>query len=112
MAISVAEVKALSVGDVFYECEMGMNIEARVTEAPKISGDFEGRNQWSWKAENTQSGDVISYLLTDGLSHYGPYIYREPQYARVVSGEMVFPLVGAPSPSPAVVSVTAEAGNV
>lgn len=90
------EVPHLSVGDVFYECEMFMNIEARVTEAPVSAGEVDGLKQWRWKAENTQTGEVIDYLLTERLSHYGPRLYREPQYATIIDGKPVFKLVGAP----------------
>lgn len=84
----------IKVGDIFYECEAGMNIEAKVTVAPIVSNEFEGRKQWSWKAENTQNGDTIDYLITEGLEHYGPRLYRQPQYCRVSNGEISFPLLG------------------
>lgn len=95
MTLSVEEIQKLAVGDVFYECEMFMNVEARVTEAPTSStSEPGGHTQWRWKAENTQNGEEINYLLTERMSHYGPYIYREPQYARIVDGQPVFPLLG------------------
>lgn len=88
------------IGDVFYECEMGMNIEARFTSKPvsHVEQMHDGpRTQWTWTAENTQNGQVINYLLTEGLSHYGPRLYTQPEYVRVGrDGEWSFPLVGAP----------------
>lgn len=85
----------LNVGDVFYECEMGVNIEARVTTKPEVVSKYEDRlDQWAWKAENTQTGEVIDYLLTDDLSHYGPRLYDQPQYGYVRDGEWRTPLVG------------------
>jgi len=90
------EIQHLSVGDVIYECEMFMNVEARVTEVPTCVVGQDGRKQWRWKAENTQNGSLIDYLLTEGLSHYGPRLYRNPQYAKIVEGKPVFKLVGAP----------------
>jgi hypothetical protein len=95
--ISDKDIPSLKVGDVIYECEAGMNIEARVTEAPTETGYVDGRKQWQWKAVNTQCGEEINYLLTEGLSHYGPRLYRNPQYCRFSEGEMTFPLFGAPS---------------
>lgn len=89
------EIMSLSVGDVFYECEGGMNLESRVTEAPVETKGYEGRKKWTWKAVNTQNGGEINYLLTEGLSHYGPRLYRQPQYCRFINGEMDFPLLGA-----------------
>ncbi len=86
----------LKVGDVFYECEGGFNVEARVIEAPSQLPDaYDGRTQWQWKAVNTQTGVEIEYRLTEGLEHYGPRIYSAPQYARFDNGEMTFPLYGA-----------------
>lgn len=94
-SIPDSEIKNLAVGEVFYECEMFMNVEARVTEAPTPAGEMEGRQQWRWKAVNTQNGKEIDYLLTEGFSHYGPRLYRKPQYVRFVNGEISVPLVGA-----------------
>lgn len=85
------------VGDVFYECQSGANIEARVVEAPKMTRTDDGKTQWSWVAENTQNGERIDYLLTEGMTHYGPRLYRSPQYVRFRDGELIFPLVGAPA---------------
>lgn len=90
-----SEIQNLKVGDVFYECEMGRNIEARVTEAPVEGKGIEGRTTWSWKAVNTQNGKEIDYLITEGYSHYGPRLYTDPEYVCFVNGEVVAPLVGA-----------------
>jgi hypothetical protein len=88
------EIPHFKIGDVFYECEAGINIEARVTEPPVEGAGFEGKRQWRWKAVNTQNGQEIDYLITEGLSHYGPRLYRSPQYCGYVGGEIVFPLLG------------------
>lgn len=92
------DIVSLNIGDLIYECEAWFgNLEARVTSKPvetEIEIDGRTRKQWSWSAENTQTGDPINYLITDGLSHYGPHIYRAPQYCRMVDGEMTFPLFG------------------
>lgn len=82
------------VGDIFYECQYGANLEARVTEAPTLKTLEDGRRQWSWTAENTQNGEKIEYLVTEGLEHYGPRIYEEPQYFRFRDEELFYPLVG------------------
>lgn len=97
MSIRDEEIMSLKVGDIIYECEAGMNLEARVTEAPVESEGHEGRKQWAWKAVNTQDGTPINYLLTGGLSHYGPRLYRQPQYARFGNGGLTFPLLGQPA---------------
>lgn len=97
MTIRDDEVKDLKVGDIIYECEYGTNIEVRVLSTPgrsQATEHLDYRTQWSWKAENTQTGEVIDYLLTEGLSHYGPRLYRQPQYARVVDGAWSYPRLG------------------
>lgn len=92
------EIPNLKVGDVIYECEYATNIEVRLLTAPVEAGkSYEGRRQWQWKAENTQNGQVIDYLLTEGLSHYGPRLYRQPEYVRFLgSGRISIPLIGGP----------------
>lgn len=95
MSIPDSEIHSLKIGDVIYECERGKNIEIRILSAPVEDVESENRRAWEWTAENTQNGQVIAYRLTEGLSHYGPRLYREPQYAHFKSGEMSFPLVGA-----------------
>ena len=92
--INAEKIASFSIGDVFYECEAGFNIEARVTSVP-VETDFDGKRQFSWAAENTQTGENIDYLWTDGLSHYGPRLYPHPQYTRVAAGKIEYPLVGA-----------------
>lgn len=90
------EVPALAMGDVFYECEAGFNIEARVLTAPvEDEKKVDGLRSWTWEAENTQDGSKINYRLTERLSHYGPRLYRSPQYATFKDGELSFKLVGA-----------------
>lgn len=97
MSILDRDIPSLKVGEVIYECEAGMNTEARVTKAPTEVDGVDGRKQWRWDAVNTQNGEAISYLLTEGLSHYGPRLYRAPQYCCVSNGEISFPLLGAPT---------------
>jgi hypothetical protein len=94
----IDKLAAMKLGHIFYECEMGMNIRARGTATPVVTNDgYEGRRVLRWEAENTESGERIDYMMTEGLDHYGPRIYDQPQYARVKDGELIFPLVGAPS---------------
>ncbi len=96
MSIQDREIPELKIGDVIYECEMGMNAEVRITSEPVDSFNEQlGKRQWRWTAENTQTGAKVEYLSTEGFRHYGPHLYRRPQYSRMVDGQMTFPLVGA-----------------
>lgn len=107
-SIRDAEVKDLKIGDLIYECEYGMNIEVRVASVPvgAESSDALGkRQQWAWIGENTQTGQRIEYLLTEGLSHYGPRLYRQPQYFRInKDGSVTVPLLGGHDRAPEQVS--------
>lgn len=93
--IKDSEIQGMKVGFVFYECQMGFNIEAEVTVPPIEVEGFDNRKAWEWKAKNTQSGEIIDYRLTEGMSHYGPRLYTKPQYVHMKDGEFLFELVGA-----------------
>lgn len=87
--------QTLKPGDVIFECEMGMNIKARVLNTPLLDAEgYEGKRRLTWAAENTEDGSPISYMVTEGLMHYGPHLYREPQYGRLVDGVWTTKLVG------------------
>lgn len=95
MGLRFEDVKALKIGDVVYECEGGNNLRARVeTEVVEGKG-YEDRRTLSFKAVNTENNASIDYLLTEGLTHYGPRLYDQPQYGYFKDGEFVMPLVGA-----------------
>lgn len=66
----------LNIGDVFYECEAGMNLKMTVVEEV-----IHESGQWRWIAEDID-GTRFDYLITDGYEHYGQKIYSEPQYMR------------------------------
>ncbi len=86
----------LQVGDVYYECESGFNIEATVitpvsTEITKdciIEGD-KPRKQWRWTSKD-DSGREFNCLVTEGLEHYCGKLYSRPQYISRVDGVMGF----------------------
>ena len=85
----------LNVGDIFYECQSGMNIEAKVVTQPTSENiDISGKEriQWKWLAVNTTTKEEIDYCLTEGLEHYGPRLYSEPQYVYVKDGNFEFKL--------------------
>lgn len=98
MSIRDEEIADFEIGDIIYECEGGTNIEIRILSKPTFEiwdDDGKPRRQWSWEAENTQNGEKIGYLLTEGLSHYGPRLYHQPQYISIgKDGEWVMKLLG------------------
>lgn len=73
-----------NVGSVFWECNHYMgSVKFTVSHKP-ISQQFKigdrTYTQWIWKAVNEQGGEH-DFVLTDGLEHYGPSLYREPVYS-------------------------------
>lgn len=76
--------KDMNVGDMFYECDLGYNFEMVVAEKPiKIE------NKWEWTATNRQ-GKIVEYLVTEGFEHYGPNIYKYPQYFSIAGEGLNF----------------------
>lgn len=78
----------LKVGDVFFECEYGSNLRARVTFPPEVTtttfnDDNKERRQVNFIAVNTENDVSINYLITEGLEHYGARLYKDAQYGRV-----------------------------
>ncbi|MCP4990071.1 MAG: hypothetical protein GY928_29720 [Colwellia sp.] len=72
---SKVEPKDFNVGDKYYECESGYNLELTVLTKP-VKSD---KNSWTWKAID-DSGKEVDYRLTEGMEHYGPRLYSTPQY--------------------------------
>ena len=90
--LTIEEIKALEVGDIIYECDMGYNAEVEILSVPTTGLDS---NAYDWEGKNTQSGRIINFRVTEGFGHYGPKLYREPQYAYIEAGkEPEFRLTG------------------
>lgn len=79
----------LEVGDVFYECQYGINLEFVVKTPIVKSKGFEDRDTYDWTAVS-KKGTTTNFRLTKGLEHYGPRIYEQPQYATIKNGEIDF----------------------
>jgi len=72
-------------GMVFYESAYGSNIRFVAIDVPReneihLANESKPRKQWHWKATNTETNEVTSFTVTEGLEHYGPKIYSEPAY--------------------------------
>jgi hypothetical protein len=96
-SISFKDIEAFTVGQLFYECESGDNYECVVTTVPVVTvadWDDGDKRQARFKAINAQNGVEIDYLATEGLMHYGPRLYTEPQYVRIVGGVAQVRFVG------------------
>jgi len=87
----------LNVGDVFYECQSGYNIKCKVLTRPEFTEELtfgKLRRHWKWFAENACNSEKIAYGFTEGLEHYGPRLYSEPQYMHFKDGTPIFMFVG------------------
>lgn len=75
----------LTVGQTYYECASGINLEAEVISPVEVSSFVDGdreRKQYRWKAKR-RDGTEFDCLITEGFEHYGPRIYLEPQYVSI-----------------------------
>jgi hypothetical protein len=81
---------AISAGDIFYECEMGLNMKVEAITTPKEVAEGE----WEWRGENVYTGVPIQYRWSEKLSHYSPRLYALPQYFTIKDGVPVFEIVG------------------
>lgn len=88
------DIKKIVVGTLFYECQSGMNLEAVALDAPQVTDSFDGKDQYSWTGRNTQTGEDVSYMITEGMGAYGPRLYADPQYASFMEGSVSYPLYG------------------
>lgn len=92
------EIRFLEAGDIFYECEYGLNIEAKVIKKPvaeyvEIFSNKPKKLQYKWEAVNTKNGATIDYLMTESLVHYGPRLYKRPQYITIENGISEFKFI-------------------
>lgn len=75
----------LKLGDVFYECEQGLNLKVTVSEAP-ICELEDGYEKWSWKATRI-NGSTVDYFWHSKHTAYAPKIYSQPEYFRAEKDE-------------------------
>jgi len=69
-------VENIKIGDIHYEYHYNIGIKVEVISKP-IKND----NKWSWQSKQISTGEIINYLVTEGLSHYGPNLYDYEAYS-------------------------------
>ena len=72
-------IEDIELGQTLYEFEYGTGIETIVISKPALNSE----GQWEWKGENVRTGEIINYLITPGMSHYGPNLYDHIAYGGV-----------------------------
>ena len=76
--MTIDVVKSLKSGDVFYESDYGITLKMRATSTPVQDGiGVNKKPKWKWTAENVDTGQSVDYLVTEGLTCYGPNLYSE-----------------------------------
>ena len=77
------EFKKIKKDDVFYECEGGRNTKFIALE--DAHREIKDMQYWIFKGRRISTGEVINFGSREGLSHYGPKLYKEPEYVNVRS---------------------------
>lgn len=88
------QIKDMKVGQIFYECGYGTNLEAKVLTAPVVEDVKDGKGNIKWQAECTQTGRIIDYAVNESMTAYGLNLHEKPQYVQVVDGEVTYPRMG------------------
>jgi len=70
----------IKVGDIHYEFEYEVGIKCEVVTKPERTRRADGVFVWEWESKNVNTGQPISYYITEGYSHYGPNLYDYEVY--------------------------------
>ena len=80
LRLNYEDMKNMEVGEVYYESSQYSNIKFTLIEKPvEIIGEM---TQLIFKGSVIGRED-INFLVTKGLEHYGPKIYKQPAYVGV-----------------------------
>lgn len=80
MRLSYNDMKSMKVGEVYYESSQYNNTKFILIEKPKeIVGEM---TQLVFKG-SVEGREDVNFLVTKGLEHYGPKIYKQPAYVGV-----------------------------
>lgn len=78
------KIKDIRKGDVFYECEQGVNYKlVATTNARRIS------DGWYCNVKNSD-GESFEFFVSDNTNHPGPNLFREPQYITKYNEKLVY----------------------
>lgn len=86
--LTAKDIAALKAGDVYYECEYGLNVKVRVIEEPVY---VDGR--YTWEAENVSDNAAIFYSWREE-NLYLLHLYKRPEYVSKKDGVWGYKLVG------------------
>ena len=80
------KVKDLKKGQRVWECERGMNLEYYVLEDAVV---IENGHACKVISRNLVEMDLFQHI-DEGLHHYGPKLYSEPQYVKINNGKVEY----------------------
>lgn len=69
-------VEDIKIGDIHYEYEYNIGIKCQVLTMPKLDEN----GVYHWQSRNINSGNIIKYAVTIGMSHYAPNLYDYEAY--------------------------------
>ena len=72
------EFKEIKRNDIFYECEDGQNIKFRALE--DAHREVKDMTYWVFRGQRVSNAEVSHFGQREGHSHYGPKLYKEPEY--------------------------------
>ena len=70
-------VEDIKIGDIHYEYQWNVGIKSEVITLPVRDED----GYWTWKSRSVNTGKVITYVVQEGMSHYGPNLYDYEAYS-------------------------------
>lgn len=69
-------VENIKIGDIHYEFSYNIGIKCEVITSPVRSE----KGVWTWKSKNLKNGNIIDYVVTEGMEHYSSNLYDYQAY--------------------------------
>lgn len=70
-------VEDIKIGDIHFQFEYNAGLKCKVLTLPVR----DGKGVWRWRSQNLKTGQLIEYMVTEGLSHYSPNLYDYEAYS-------------------------------
>lgn len=81
MSLSYKDVKNFQIGNIVWNSSPRGNTQLEIITVPVETFSTElNKHQLRWECLEVESRKIVKYLLTEGMEHYGPSLYRTPAY--------------------------------
>ena len=77
MSLNFEALTELEIGDHITECGYGQEDRYEIISLPTVKTTDCGMTQVSFQGENLETEEVINFLTTKNMEHYGPDLYLE-----------------------------------